>query len=330
MRKFLVILSVWLGLTAGLQAADTFTLTDGTTVNGDIVKFDDYNAMIRTTEDNYTNITWPRFSQDTLKQLAANSKFKALAEPFIAPVPATPATLKTTPSVTRSLPAPDKLHPALIAGLLHSSLGLFLLLVIYAANLFAAFEIALFRAKAPGVVLAVSAILPVVGPILFLALRTEITSAVETAPQEPAEAPAHGASGTAPAATPPPRSAPRSPTPDPAAAHTEVSGSRPDDEPPTSSWSITADQKKPEPQVFARGKFTFNKRFIETKFAGFVGDPTGDARNFSMEIKTAKGILFVEIIKQTAQTEAIVETPQGQVTLAYSEILEIKLIPKPA
>ena len=26
------------------------------------------------------------------------------------------------------------------------------------------------------------------------------------------------------------------------------------------------------PWVFARGKFTFNKRFVETKFAGFIGE----------------------------------------------------------
>ena len=90
-----------------------------------------------------------------------------------------------------------------------------------------------------------------------------------------------------------------------------------------------AQTKAAEAQVFARGKFTFNKRFVETKFAAFIGEPKGDATQFSMEIKTAQAQFAVERILQVAATDLIIETVQlGQVTLLLTDILEIKLNPK--
>ena len=96
------------------------------------------------------------------------------------------------------------------------------------------------------------------------------------------------------------------------------------------SWQPAQEEKKPQPQIFSRGKFTLNKRFIETKFAGYIGEPRGDAKNFTMEIKTLKETIIVECIKQVGATEAILETPHGQLTLPFADIQEIKLNPKPA
>jgi hypothetical protein len=49
-----------------------------------------------------------------------------------------------------------------------------------------------------------------------------------------------------------------------------------------------------------------------------------------MQIKTAKATIAVESIKQIAALEAILETPNGQVAVPYTDIQEIKLIPKTA
>ena len=82
---------------------------------------------------------------------------------------------------------------------------------------------------------------------------------------------------------------------------------------------------------FCARKFTFNKRFVETKFAGYIGEPKGDALKFSMEVKTATQHFAVERILQVAMTDVIFETTQpAQVTVALNDILEIKLIPKTA
>lgn len=307
MRKFLIVLSLWLGLTAGVVAAETWTLSDGTSVSGEIVKSDDGGVMIHTTADAYNNVLWSQFSQDSLKHLADNPKLKPYVEPFIEPTaadrPAKPPI--KAPSVTRTLQPPDKLHPSILGGLVDSSLGLFMLLVIYAANLYAAFEVAVVRGRPVATVMGVAAVLPIIGPIIFLSQPLPAAPAEEEPPAEaaPAAAPSTGAA--------------------PASGQGNI-------EIVAASWQGAQEEKKPQPQVFSRGKFTLNKRFIETRFGGFIGEPKGDAKTYSMEVRTLKSAIAVESIKQAGAGELILETPGGQVTVPYSDILEIKLNPKPA
>jgi hypothetical protein len=88
---------------------------------------------------------------------------------------------------------------------------------------------------------------------------------------------------------------------------------------------------KPKPQVFARGKFTFNKRFIETKFAGFVGELKGDGKLFVMSIRTTKETFTVNYITQIRASDFILETVEkGAVTVPLADLKEITLTPKPA
>ena len=284
------------------MAAQTLSLTDGATFSGEITKIDDTGLLLRLPGDAYsaTNISWSRLSQDSLKQLAANPKIKPFAEVFIEPDasqrPAKPE-IQINP-VTR-LTRPE--NPSLFGGLLGSPLGLFILLVVYAANLYAAVQVAIVRARPPAQVVGLSAVLPIIGPAVFLALPIKVAPA-------PVENDFAAPAGTAGAA------AQRSPE--------EIQIVE-------ASWH--KEEKKPEPQIFARGKFTFNKRFVETKFAGFVGAPKGDALKFSMEVKTATQHLVVEHILQVAATDVMLETAAaGQVTVALNDILEIKLIPKTA
>ena len=331
MRKFLVFFSLWLGLTAGALAAETLTLADGTTVSGDIVKSDDNGVMVHTSEDAYTNLPWAQFTQDSLRQLAQTPKYRGYVEPFIEPTaaerPAKPE-IKVNAVNRMELPA----HPSLIGGMFESSLGLFILLVVYATNLYAAFEVAVVRGKPIPLVVAVAAVLPVVGPVIFLCQPTKSDAAEEAGPSEPAAnggAPSAAASAAAPAAGGRPQSSPAA-SPAGAAPASVPSSAASGDIQVVPTWQTEPEVKKPEPQVFARGKFTLNRRFIETRFAPFVGEPKGEAKTFSMQIKTAKDTLAVESIKQIAPLEAILETPNGQVTVPYTDILEIKLIPKAA
>ncbi len=198
-----------------------------------------------------------------------------------------------------SHPIESSRYPSIFGGLVHSLVGWFILLVIYAANLYAAFEIALVRGKPPGIVIGLSAVLPLIGPVYFLTQSIKPTPVAE----EPA------GEAVAPAAPP------VSPTEEVPLAST--------------TWQSTTEEKKPQPQVFARGKFTFNKRFIETKFAGFIGETKGEAKTFTMEIKTLKAVFAVERIMQVGTIEMILETPNGQVTVPFADIQEITLNPKP-
>jgi len=153
------------------------------------------------------------------------------------------------------------------------------------------------RARPIAQVMGLSAILPLIGPAIFLAMPIKIEA--------------------------PPEEVPAVETPRP--------GAKPEIQITDASWKQPEEEKKPQPQIFARGKFTFNKRFIETKFAGFASvEPTGDAKNFTMEVKTPQRTFAVERIAQVGLAEVIFETPAGQVATPFTDIQEIKLNPKPA
>ncbi len=277
-----------------VPAAETLTLTDGTSVTGDIVKFDDNGMMIRDAGDAYVNLPWAKFSQEALKQLAANPKIKPYVEVFIEPDqsqrPPKPE-IKVNPVKRMELPQ----HPSILGGLVRSSVGWFILLLLYVANLYAAFEVSLIRARPAAQVVGLSAVLPLIGPVVFLIMPIK----VEAPPEEEA------AAATDPAAT------------------FKTPG---DIQIVDASWK--QEQKKPEAQVFTRGKFTFNKRFVETKFAGYIGEPKDDARKFTMEVKAVQGQFMIARIVQVAATDVIFEAlGRGPVTVPLADILEIKLIP---
>ena len=302
MRKFLFIFSLWLAVALRASAAETYSLTDGGSVSGDIVKFDGSGIMIHTPEEVYTNVQWGRFSQPALKQLVANPKIKEFVEPFIDPVSA-PRT-QNQEIVIKDIKDRLKLPPnsSILGGLFTSSLGLFLLFVVYAANLFAAYEISIVKARSAAQVMGVSALLPIIGPVIFLVLKMNTGPTAEEKAAEEIAAEVVAAQK------------PQVPI--------EIG---------EASWKH-AEQKKAEPQIFARGKFTFNKRFMETKFADFMGAAHGaQAKAFSMSLKTSKEEFAVERIASVAVAELVLEVPQrGAVTVQLTDIQEVRLTPKAA
>jgi hypothetical protein len=297
-RKSFFILSLALLFVGGAVAAETLTMTDGSSQAGDIVKFDDNGLLLRM-GDNYTNLPWGRFSQESLKQLAANPKLRPLVEVFIDPDSSSrpPKPEIKINAVTR-LERPA--HPSLFGGLFVSPVGWFLVLVLYLANLYAAFEVSVIRARPSLQVVGLAAVLPVIGPVIFLALPIK----VEAPPVEAAEA-----------------------APEP----TRYQASSPEIQITEASWQSEG-EKKPEGQVYARGKYTFNKRFVETRFAAFVGATPGDlAQKFAMEVKTMKDHFAVQHIVEVTATDVIFQiVGRGPVPVPLADILEIKLNPKAA
>ena len=295
MRKILFILSLWLAAAAGTVGAENVILTDGATLSGEIIHADDNGLILRLPGDVYkaTNLAWLQFSQDTLKQLADNPKTKIYAAPFIAPAAAPEIKVN---SIVR-LAQPE--HLSLFGGLAGSSVGLLILLVLYAANLYAGYEVAVVCGRPIALVMGLSAVLPVIGPIVFLALPEK----TETTEEETA---AEGDS--VPKANPP--------------AEIHIG---------ESSWKH-AEKPHAEPQIFTRGKYTFNKRFIETRFAAFTGEAAARTEGvFTMEVATAQERLIVVRILQISPEEAVFHTVQrGQVIMPLADIQEIKLIPKNA
>jgi hypothetical protein len=308
-RKILAtVIGFWLGGLLLAAGADTFQLTDGTSLSGDVVKYDDSGVLVRTAEDIYTNVIWTRFSQNALRQLAQHPKIRPYAQPFII-IPSSDRASKKqikTQEVSR-LQVPPK--TPLFAALFSSSVGLVVMLLIYGANLYAAMEIAICRSRPIGVVMGVAAVLPVMGPIIFLSLPV---------PAGPAEEPAAGTEPetlAVPGVTPVPTL-----VQPPGGIHIA-----------DASWrKTTSAEKTPSPQIFPRGKFIFNRRFFETRFAGFftIVRPEAD-KDMVLLLKTPRGQFEIQRITRIAANDIHFEIMQGaarqEVMIPFGIIQEVQL-----
>jgi len=314
----LVILALWLGGLAAAAGADTYLLTDGTAMTGDVISYNDNGIVFRTDVDKYSpRIPWTKFSQDALKQLSKNPKIKPLADPFV-----------ETPPVARAKKAAVQVHDVtrlqlpsanqtLIGALFNSSVGLVALMLIYAGNIYAGYEIAVCRSRPIALVMGSAVVFPLVGPIVFLAMPVREAAPEPAALQTQAPAQTFAVPGAA------------APAP-PAAAGIHIV---------EASWqgkSASAPAANPnEPQVFQRGQFTFNRRFFETKFSGFFAMIRREAdKNLVFSVKTGRANLVVERITRIATNEMHVEVVQGgrkqEVMVPFAEIVEVQIKSKGA
>ncbi|HTV41836.1 MAG TPA: hypothetical protein VMF08_14735 [Candidatus Sulfotelmatobacter sp.] len=330
MRKIILfILGLWLcGLATAARAdTGTYQLNDGTSITGDVISFNDDGIIFRIGEDKYTDrVLWTKFSQDALKLLAKNPKLRDYAEPFIEtpPPPRPDMDIRVHPVSRLDLPAKQ----SVIGALFSSFVGILILLLIYAANVYAGFEIAIFRAQPIGLVVGIAAILPIIGPIIFLSMPTKVEGAQEDMQMQPGAAaaaaphPAVGQGHAAPAAG---QSAPADTQDAPGSSETVQAA--------PAGWHAAA--SLPETQVFQRGQFTFNRRFFETKFSGFFGlTRHGANKDMLLIIKTPRAQYVAERVSRISANEAhfevIVGAARQEVAVPFGEIQEVQLKHKDA
>ncbi|HXC36550.1 MAG TPA: hypothetical protein VNV43_11795 [Candidatus Acidoferrales bacterium] len=312
---------LWLCGLLATAKAETYNLTDGTSLTGDIISFNDDGVIFRTGDDKYTDrIVWTKFSQDALKLLAKNPKIRAYAEPFIETPPPPPPQLQVRVHEVSRLELPPK--QSVMGALCSSFIGIILLLLVYAANIYAGFEIAIFRARPIGMVTGIAAVLPIIGPIIFLSMPTKVEGG---ATQEDMQMETGAPSG----ATAAPHAAP--------IAGQAAPGAEGDVAPAGAETVQVAHTATslPETQVFQRGQFTFNRRFFETKFSGFFGMTRhGASKDMVLVIKTPRAQHIAERITRIAANEAHFEVVVGparqEVMVPFGEIQEIRLKHKDA
>jgi hypothetical protein len=282
-------------------------MTDGTSLTGDVISYNDNGVVFRLEGDKYSQrVPWTKFSQDALKQLANNPKIRPLAEPFIETAPVAERTKKAEVRVheVSRLELPPK--QSLFGALFSSSVGLVVLMLIYAANIFAGYEIAVVRSRPIAQVMGAAVVLPILGPIIFLALPVRVEPVRMAAPR--------------PDATPHTFAVPGAAQPVAAGIHIVEA-----------SWQKEAPAAGPgAPQIFQRGQFTFNRRFFETKFSGFFAMIRRESeKNLMLTVKTGRGLFVVERITRIATNEMHVEVAQGtakqEIMVSFSEIVEVQL-----
>jgi hypothetical protein len=314
------ILLLWLccALFAGTARADTFHLTDGKTVSGDVVSMDEQGIILKQPDGSYgERMPWAKFSQADLKDLQQNPRAAQYVAPFIEQsqqdkVKRTQIDIKDF----AKLPRPAK--KSLIGALLTSPMGLVIFILVYGANLYAAYEIAIFRAQPLGLVIGVSAVAPFVGPIIFLSLphRVKKKETEWVAPAETGLDPAIAAVVAAEEAAT-------------AVGQSEVAVEQ------QQAANEPVAPALPPPKVFARGQFTFNRRFFETQMPAFFAITRPEAeKDKVLLVKSSRGNYDAKRISRISATDVTFQVQKGvaseDVIIPFVEIQEIQLKHKDA
>ena len=289
-------------------------------ITGEVFEEKDAGLRLKLGDGTYMSnpIPWGVLSQDDLKALQQefeqNPRVRSFIEPFIA-IPEAQKLQQTDIGTTNAVPRLERPpRSSLVVALGGSGGGLLILLLVYAGNLYAAYEISIFRSQPVGLVCGVSAVLPIFGPIIFLAMpRREPGHAHETyeAPDENLEAAI--AAEQAPAST----------------FHARTAHSR------TSTQAVAAPGTLPATKTFVRGQTTFNRRFFETQMPGFfaVVRPNAD-KDLVLTFKTGDGTRVVERISRISQADAHVQVRKGhgseEFIIPFEEIQEVQLKHKDA
>jgi hypothetical protein len=334
-RSFCLLVALIAGVSfAGSVRADTYQLTTGETLNGEVLatSANDAGVQVKVGEGEYKKVPWDSFSQEDLRKFREDPKLAPklanFVEPFIVITPEERAKKTEIPNLKQPTRLERPPARSLFGAMISSGLGLFLLLVVYGATIYAGYEVAIFRAQPVPLVAGLSAIplLGVLAPIIFLAMPTKVQPIEQTWEAQPAtrpEAPEvvnpmqgeatqqqHPA-GLRLAAT--------------AAVEPAAPGAAPAEAKPT----------LPATQTFARGQFTFNRRFIETKFANFFGVVRhGADKDMVLVVKAARGQYVCNRISRIAANDFHVEVQHGpaseEIMIPFQEIKEIQLKHKDA
>lgn len=338
-RRFICLWLLLCGLLCGIARADSYQLSDGTTATGDIVSANENGARFRLPDGNYSDVvSWTKFSQDDLKKLAKDPKL----EPFVTP---NIEETETDEQRTQKTELPNPTQPyrlkrpgssSLFGAMLSSSVGFFVILVLYGAGIYAAHEVAIFRRRPKGLVCGLAAVpaLGLLSPIIFLALpaqplhtEEEEEENYQPEPAAPAQSPSFAvpAAGATPSSPQPSQSRPATtsvPRPSPA----ETSSLKSPQEVPAS----VPKAQLPAPQIFQRGAFMFNRRFFETKFPGFMGVTRREAdKDMVLIIKAARGEYVVDRISNISANDLHAQVRKGpaseEVMIPFSEVQEVRL-----
>lgn len=300
------------GLLAGAAQAATYQLAGGVTLTGEAVSPNEKGVLIRQEDGSYSErVAWDKFSEDDLKKLLAASPrigpfIESLLEPTIEEKVAANRAAIVIKNDFERLPRPEP--KSLVTGLFSTGIGLLALFLIYAGNLYAGYEVSIFRAREPGLVCGVSALLPIIGPIIFLCMPTQVEDKSEIV-QEPVREKEAYHVGPEPVAEP-----------DPEVLAQEAA-------------AVAA--ALPPTQTFARGQCTFNRRFFETRFPGFFTMVRREAdRDLVLLFKTMRGEYAVQSITRIEANELHLQVQHGdaseEVMVPFLEIQEIQLKHKDA
>src|SRR5262245_47326117 len=315
MIRRLVLLLAVLGCATALarrEETETYELVMGGPLTGEPIHADGRGLVVKTSDGSFApRVAWTNFTEADMKKLANLPMAKQFVEPFLEPE-VEPAKREAVEIRPKPVPRLERPEPNAGLGVLFSSpLSLKLLILLYFANIYAGYEIGLFRNYPPVMVCIAAAVAPVIGPIVFLCLPTHLhTKAMPDLEPQP-EHILHSDQAAAFEAAD---------THEPAAARAQ---------------HAQAKAHLPPPTIYQRGHITFNRRFFETKLSGFLRVVPSEAeKDMILLIKSARGEYVGQRISRVMPNEIYLQVSKGgassYVILPFNEITEIQVRHKDA
>lgn len=305
---WLMLSAVW-ALANGAVAAE-YRLLNGDVYQGEATGFDDYGLVIRMDIGGFTpRIGWGQLTQETLVQLKKNPQAAKFVDPFIDTPPEPKKQKPKKEIVLKEVPRLERPPKAGFFVSLGTPAGLGIVLVLYLANLYAAYEVSVYRNRPALAVCGLSVVLPVAGPLLFLSL--------------PGEEAADDALGEA---------APAGPNPEALVSNPLAPGKKTGPA-PSALGLATRDKKKAEGSslegaVFKRGETTFNRRFFETTFSDFFRVVPGEAeKDLVLVFRAGKNEYIAKRISRISMGDMHVQVLRGgtEAQISFVEISEVQV-----
>jgi hypothetical protein len=310
-------------------SAGSYTLTDGTKIEGDPISENENGVVFQTTDGtDLERIGWDKLTQDSLRALlarAATAREKALLEPFIEELPQEKAQRKEI--IVKPIQTPDRPTTHLgMTAIFASPVGLTILLILYGANLFAAYEVAIYRRQPLPTVCGLAAIplLGVLSPIIFIAMPARRGSFEG---REEPQTRFHSIPPPAEVMTAPPEEGAGAGSGRRPSLRTQGSGAA---RQPAGPLAQETAPVLPGPIVFRRGDFSFNRRFFETKLAGFFRlVPSEAERDMVIHIKSGRGDFTGRRITRITPSELYLQVFHDNATademIPFVEVLEVQI-----
>ena len=322
MQRFGLLLICWLASASVTALADTYTLVDGSKIEGDPISINDNGVVFHTADGtDLPRVGWDNLTQDSLRMLRDKAKTpleRSEIELLIEPPPQAKAEGKEIN--VKPIQPPDRPKTGLgVMALFASPVGLTILFVLYCANLLAAYEVAIYRRQPLGMVCGLAAIpfLGVLSPIIFISMPTvmgDFEAAAAAAPTRFTE-------------TAPPSDAPTAPPPEDIPAPGITAGGAVSHAAAPAPAPVAA---LPDPVIFRRGEFSFNRRFFETKLAGFFRVVPGEAeRDMVLLIKSGRGDFTGKRITRITPNELDLQLFHDNATademIPFVEVVEVQI-----
>lgn len=286
---------------------EDFQLKNGDVFKGELVTPNDQGIVVRLDIGGFSErIWWSKLTQETLQKVMRNQDARKFAAPFLEPT----RQERQQDIVFRWNEVPEKIEnaePGEFAQAITTPVGYGLLGLVLLASIYAGAAIAPYRNQPTALVCAVSAILPGLGPLLFLSMPTRELERPQSAPR-----PIEDDLGQHEA----PSEEEKSSVPPPAGGGLKLGG------------RAAADSKM-DTNLYSHSDTEFSRRFFETKFPSFFRmTPRPEEKDFMLHISTVKNSFRIKRISRITGTDlyAMMPTTGAQEQkVPFSEITTVQV-----